>query len=190
MEETHPVNRDSIYRIASISKMFTVLETLILRERGALNWDDPVKKFLPEFKPTSSGWSNYLNGLGSKERPHITLRQLASHLASIGRHYPPSETEDWPVSGLPTDEIYFIANISSCASTELGPSYDKLLKLVSKYPLVNVPYGYPIYSNMGMSLLGLSNIAANKMISSHPSNEPQTHKELVKRDIFDPFQMN
>jgi CubicO group peptidase (beta-lactamase class C family) len=38
VEETHPVDRDSIYRIASISKMFTVLETLILRERGALNW--------------------------------------------------------------------------------------------------------------------------------------------------------
>lgn len=32
-----PVSRDSIYRIASITKMFTVLETLILRERGALN---------------------------------------------------------------------------------------------------------------------------------------------------------
>jgi hypothetical protein len=31
------VTRDSIYRIASITKMFTVLETLILRERGALN---------------------------------------------------------------------------------------------------------------------------------------------------------
>lgn len=32
-----PVTRDSIYRIASITKMFTTLETLILRERGALN---------------------------------------------------------------------------------------------------------------------------------------------------------
>ena len=37
-EVTHPVDRDSIYRIASITKMFTVLETLILRERGSLNW--------------------------------------------------------------------------------------------------------------------------------------------------------
>ena len=35
---TIPVDRNSIYRIASISKMFTVLETLILREKGALNW--------------------------------------------------------------------------------------------------------------------------------------------------------
>lgn len=32
-----PVSRDSIYRIASITKIFTILETLILRERGALN---------------------------------------------------------------------------------------------------------------------------------------------------------
>lgn len=35
---TTPVDRDSIYRIASISKMFTALETLVLREKGALNW--------------------------------------------------------------------------------------------------------------------------------------------------------
>jgi CubicO group peptidase (beta-lactamase class C family) len=48
MEETHPVNRDSIYRIASISKMFTVLETLILRGRGALNWySSPLNRLIP-----------------------------------------------------------------------------------------------------------------------------------------------
>jgi CubicO group peptidase (beta-lactamase class C family) len=29
---------NSIYRIASISKMFTVLETLVLRDRGVLDW--------------------------------------------------------------------------------------------------------------------------------------------------------
>jgi len=33
-----PPNRDSIYRIASVSKLFTVLETLILRQKGALTW--------------------------------------------------------------------------------------------------------------------------------------------------------
>lgn len=33
-----PPNRDSIYRLASVSKLFTVLETLILRERGILHW--------------------------------------------------------------------------------------------------------------------------------------------------------
>lgn len=37
-QEQHPVDRDSIYRIASVTKMITVLETLILRERGVLDW--------------------------------------------------------------------------------------------------------------------------------------------------------
>jgi CubicO group peptidase (beta-lactamase class C family) len=32
----YPVDKPSIYRIASISKMFSVFETLLLRERGAL----------------------------------------------------------------------------------------------------------------------------------------------------------
>jgi CubicO group peptidase (beta-lactamase class C family) len=33
-----PPDMDTIYRLASISKMFVVLETLILRDRGMLNW--------------------------------------------------------------------------------------------------------------------------------------------------------
>jgi CubicO group peptidase (beta-lactamase class C family) len=33
-----PPNEHSIYRIASISKLFTTLETFILRDRGVLNW--------------------------------------------------------------------------------------------------------------------------------------------------------
>ncbi|KAF7354606.1 Beta-lactamase domain-containing protein [Mycena sanguinolenta] len=48
--------RHSIFRIASGSKLFTTLETLILREKGALQWDDPVDKFLPEFSYASGGW--------------------------------------------------------------------------------------------------------------------------------------
>jgi len=32
------VDENSIYRLASVTKIFTVLETLILRDRGVLNW--------------------------------------------------------------------------------------------------------------------------------------------------------
>jgi CubicO group peptidase (beta-lactamase class C family) len=60
MEETHPVNRDSIYRIASISKMFTVLETLILRERGALNWYSSPLNRLNRLIPSI----NFKNSIG------------------------------------------------------------------------------------------------------------------------------
>lgn len=38
VEGQNPVDKNSVYRIASTSKIFTVLETLILSERGILNW--------------------------------------------------------------------------------------------------------------------------------------------------------
>jgi CubicO group peptidase (beta-lactamase class C family) len=81
---SEPVDKDSIYRIASITKMFTVLETLVLRERGVLNWDDPVTKFLPNFTFPSYGWAEYLRGEKSTESSTpITLRQLASHMSGV-----------------------------------------------------------------------------------------------------------
>ncbi|KAF8973666.1 beta-lactamase/transpeptidase-like protein [Flammula alnicola] len=184
-EHAQPVDRDSIYRIASISKMFTVLETLILRERGVLNWDDPADKYLPEFTPPSSsyGWARYLDGqnqLVDSDRPRITLRQLASHLAGIGRDYPPRDIGEWPIPNPAAKSLL----------PDQNRTYDEIMKAVSQYPLVNVPYEYPIYSNTGIDVLGLANIAANQISSVDPSREPGTHKELVKRDIFDPLGLN
>ncbi|KIM47767.1 hypothetical protein M413DRAFT_6978 [Hebeloma cylindrosporum] len=182
-EVTYPVDRDSIYRIASITKMFTVLETLILRERGSLNWDDPAEKYLPEFKPPPYGWSALFDGAQheiAEERPRITLRQLASHLAGIGRDLPGVDLGDWPIewnSTLRKTQAFEIPN----------HSYRKVMEALSKYPLVNAPYQYPVYSNTGMNLLGFSNVGANRMASSNASAEPQTHKELVQRDIFEPL---
>jgi hypothetical protein len=37
-DATRPPDEHSIYRVASISKLFTTLETFILRDRGVLNW--------------------------------------------------------------------------------------------------------------------------------------------------------
>lgn len=68
--------------------------------------------------------------------------------------------------------------------------FEHLVKSVNKYPLVNLPYDYPIYSNSGIDLLGLSNVAANKRARSRPETEPQSHEDLVKRDIFQPLGLN
>ncbi|KAF7784072.1 hypothetical protein Agabi119p4_237 [Agaricus bisporus var. burnettii] len=189
-----PVSRHSIYRIASITKMFTVLETLILRERGVLNFDDPVEMFLPELEIPVYGWSEYLNGgknssLGT--RPRITLRQLASHMSGIGRDYPPFDIGEWPQ--IPsTSTLRRMQSQGSLPLPERGQrTFAELVKFINKYPLINLPYDYPIYSNSGMDLLGLSNVAANKLrAGSNSGNEPQSHEELVKRDIFDPLGLN
>ncbi|KXN88763.1 Beta-lactamase-like protein 4 [Leucoagaricus sp. SymC.cos] len=155
-DSDRPVSRDSIYRIASITKMFTVLETLILRERGALNLDDPVEKFLPELRYPAYGWSEYLRGekddSSRQSHPRVTLRQLASHMSER--------------------------------------NYGQLVESVNKYPLINLPYDYPIYSNSGIDLLGLANVAANNHSGTNEEYEPRSHEDLIKRDIFNPLGLN
>ena len=65
-----PVTPDSVFRIASMTKSFTALAILKLRDDGRLSLDDPAEKYVPEMKslvyPTS-------------DAPRITIRHLLGH---------------------------------------------------------------------------------------------------------------
>lgn len=67
---------DTVYRIGSITKSFTGLALLALRDEGALELDDPLAKWIPEAArlvyPTRDA------------RP-LTLRQLATHTSGLPR---------------------------------------------------------------------------------------------------------
>ena len=67
---------DTVYRIGSITKSFTGLALLSLRDDGVLDLDDPLARWIPEAKrliyPTRD------------DRP-ITLRQLAQHTSGLPR---------------------------------------------------------------------------------------------------------
>jgi CubicO group peptidase (beta-lactamase class C family) len=67
---------DTVYRIGSISKSFTGLALLSLRDDGRLNLDDPLAKWIPE--------ANAITYPTRDERP-ITLRQLAQHTSGLQR---------------------------------------------------------------------------------------------------------
>jgi CubicO group peptidase (beta-lactamase class C family) len=49
IESNLPVERDTIFRIASMSKPVISVAALILMERGAMRLDDPISKWAPEF---------------------------------------------------------------------------------------------------------------------------------------------
>lgn len=66
-----PVTRDTVFRIGSISKPITAAGLMLLVERGQLDLDAPVQKYVPDFP---------------KKEGVITTRLLAGHLAGI-RHY-------------------------------------------------------------------------------------------------------
>jgi Beta-lactamase len=70
IESKAPVTPDSVFRIASMTKSFTAIAILKLRDEGKLSLDDPAENYVPEMKalvyPTS-------------DSPKITIRHLLSH---------------------------------------------------------------------------------------------------------------
>jgi CubicO group peptidase (beta-lactamase class C family) len=65
-----PVTPDTAFRIASMTKSFTVLAILKLRDEGKLSLDDPVSKWIPEFAAMP---------LPTRDSAPLKLRQLLSH---------------------------------------------------------------------------------------------------------------
>ncbi len=69
----------SLFRIASMSKSFTCMAILKLRDEGKLNLDDPAYLYIPELKnikyPTA-------------DAPHITIRHLMTHGAGFPEDNP------------------------------------------------------------------------------------------------------
>lgn len=67
---------DTVYRIGSITKSFTALAVLALRDEGALGLDDPLTRFLPE-----AGGLVY----PTRDTPSITIRQLLTQTSGLPR---------------------------------------------------------------------------------------------------------
>lgn len=69
-----PVTPDSLFRIASMSKAFTALAILKLRDEGKLSLDAPAETYVPEMR----GWH-----YPTSDSPKITVRNLLTHSAGF-----------------------------------------------------------------------------------------------------------
>ena len=74
-----PADTNSVFRIASMTKSFTAVAILMLRDEGKLSLDDPAERYVPELKslpyPTS-------------DAPRVTIRHLMSHAAGFPEDNP------------------------------------------------------------------------------------------------------
>jgi len=73
------VESDSVFRIASMTKSFTALAILQLRDAGRLSLDDAAEKYVPEL-----GKWRYL----SADSPKLTIRDLLTHSAGFPEDNP------------------------------------------------------------------------------------------------------
>jgi CubicO group peptidase (beta-lactamase class C family) len=96
-----PVTSDTAFRIASMTKSFTALAILKLRDEGKLSLEDPVAKWIPEFARVE---------LPTRDTPPLRIRQLLSHSAGFPEDNPwgdrqlsatDAQLDEWLKKGIP-----------------------------------------------------------------------------------------
>jgi len=114
IEDKIPASSTSMFRIASMSKSFTSMAILQLRDAGKLKLDDPVEKYIPALKG---------QGL-TKDAPPITIRHLMTHSAGF------PEDNPWGDRQLAVTEENLVVliqkGISFSTSTGLDYEYSNL----------------------------------------------------------------
>jgi len=77
-EKKTPADPQTVYRVGSVTKVFTALMLMQLRDAGKLQLDDPIEKYVPEFTIKSQF---------PDARP-ATFRQVAAHYSGLQREAP------------------------------------------------------------------------------------------------------
>jgi CubicO group peptidase (beta-lactamase class C family) len=78
LEKKIPADPQTVYRVGSVTKVFTALMLMQLRDAGKLQLDDSIEKYLPEFK---------IKSRFPDARP-ATFRQVAAHYSGLPREAP------------------------------------------------------------------------------------------------------
>ncbi len=75
VEKKLPVDSDTIFAIGSASKAFTTMDLAILVDRGLLDWDKPLREYMPNFK--------LYDPIATEQ---MTPRDLVCHRSGLPRH--------------------------------------------------------------------------------------------------------
>src|SRR5436190_19825733 len=122
-----PMRPDSLFWIASMTKPITATAIMILQDEGKLSVDDPVEKYLPEFKNQWLIENKSSDTMTLKKaRRTIMLRDLLTHTSGL--------------SDVPSPR-------PNCSLAELAMAYSQL-------PLKFPPGSKWEYCNSGMNVLG------------------------------------
>ncbi len=93
IEREKPTRKDDIFRIASMTKAITTVGVMILYERGYFLLNDPISKYLPEFKNPqvivkSDSLGNILETRPAKRE--ISIMDLLTHRSGISYPFIPN----------------------------------------------------------------------------------------------------
>jgi CubicO group peptidase (beta-lactamase class C family) len=134
----------SVFRIASMTKSFTALAILALRDDGKLSLDDEVKKHIPGFAKVA---------LPTRDAPAITIRHLLTHGEGFPEDNPwgdrqlaisEATLDEWLARGLPFSTSpgtefeysnYGFALLGRIVTNVSGMPYDRFIRARILEPL-------------------------------------------------------
>ena len=120
-----PMKKDSIFRVASMSKPITTVAAMILAEENKLDVSAPVAQYLPEFKSVKVGPE------GAAPKRPMTVQDLMRHTSGL----------TYGIFGnSPVDQMYRKADIFTAKSLE------EMVKTIATMPLLHQPGEFWEYS--------------------------------------------
>jgi CubicO group peptidase (beta-lactamase class C family) len=120
-----PMKKDSIFRVASMSKPITTVAAMILAEENKLDVGAPVAQYLPEFKDVKVGPE------GAPPKRPMTVQDLMRHTSGLTYGL---------FGNSPVDQMYRKANIFDARSL------DEMVKTIATMPLLHQPGEFWEYS--------------------------------------------
>ena len=161
-----PMQRDSIFRIYSMSKPITGVAMMMLFEEGKWQLNDPVSKYIPEFANLKVYATDEHNNMTLKDQVHpVTMRELMSHSGGFTYGF---------FSNTPVDKLQREADLLNPNNT-----LDEFIKRVAKLPL-NAQPGSEWHYSISVDIQGY--------IVQKLSGMP--FEEFLEKRIFKPLAMS
>jgi CubicO group peptidase (beta-lactamase class C family) len=167
------LKRDDIFRIASQSKAITSTAVMMLWEEGKFQLDDPISKYIPEFKnPQVLKNFRYSDTTytTTPAKSEITIRQLLTHTSGIGYGIIDGDER--------MKMLYKKAGVTDLFTTE-NITIAESVKKLARLPLHHEPGDKYTYSE-GLDVLGYF----IEVVSGMPFDV------FLKTRLFDPLGMN
>src|SRR4030043_1254411 len=144
-EKQLPMEKDSIFRVYSMTKSLAAVSVAMLKDEGKLAFEDPVEKYIPSFKDIQVGEiSKDENGkyVVTMVPPSnvMTIQNLATHTSGLSSML-------FPTPGI--RELYVQAGLNNTAGLTNAEVCDKLASL----PLIETPGTFYRYG-MSYDVLG------------------------------------
>lgn len=172
MDDGKGMREDAIFRICSMSKPVTAVAMMILWEQGFFNLDDPLFKFIPEFKDVKVLVTDKSQEKGYRLEPAkspITIRHLLSHTSGISYGF----------FSQPVIAQYYLDNKISDGFRITNGTIGEMTKRLAKCPLVFQP-GTGWQYGLNFDVLG----HVVEVISGIPFDQ------FLQKNVFDPLKMN